>query len=130
MKHRKRKKRARRVGLGVFFIGLAVLFVLETAWWPGILFVLAFSMIARTLAAGKRVRLGSPAFWLILIGIIFGTDLLGSIFGSFGNIVPWILIGLGLFLLLRRGGKKDERVIKKKWRIEMDNDDDEDVYHV
>ena len=43
--------RASQIGIGIFFIGLGLL-LMTGWWWPGIMFVLAATVIARRLAAG------------------------------------------------------------------------------
>ncbi|MDZ4766021.1 MAG: hypothetical protein SGI73_15855 [Chloroflexota bacterium] len=87
------KERADQTAGGVFLIGLALLFM--TGWWfPGILFVIGGSMVARSLAQGKSWLSDKGALILFAIGLLFG---LPSFLG--GLIVPLGLIGAGVYLL-------------------------------
>lgn len=124
------KDNASQVSGGVFLIGLGMLF-LTGWWWPGIMFVIAASIMARTMAEGKPLSQAKPAFWLIGIGVVFGIPgLLGDIAGGFWQFFPLILIGLGLFMFF--GGRfrpdidsyEDENMKRKH------DDDDDDVYRV
>ena len=45
-------EKASQIGTGVFFVGLGLLF-LSGWWWPGIMFVIAASILARTMAEGE-----------------------------------------------------------------------------
>lgn len=96
-----RKDNADQVSGGVFLIGLALLF-LTGWWWPGIMFVIGASMFARTMAEGKPLQSNTGAFWVIVIGIVFGIpNLFAGI--DWGSIFPIVLIGIGLFMLF--GGR-------------------------
>jgi len=104
---------AGQISGGVFLVGLGLLF-LTGWWWPGIMFVTAASMIARTIAEGNDPKTATGAFWLIAIGVLFGMPgLIGDIAGGFWNIFPLILIGIGLFMFF--GGQ---------YRPNVDNYDD------
>ncbi len=94
-----KEEKASQVGIGVFFVGLGLLFFTGW-WWPGIMFVIAASILARTMAAGERWASATGALWLIGIGVVFGMPVL---IGDFWQIFPLILIGMGLFMLF--GGK-------------------------
>ncbi|MYE27813.1 MAG: hypothetical protein F4X87_11505 [Chloroflexi bacterium] len=112
-----RNEKASQVGTGVFFVGLGLLFFTGW-WWPGIMFVIAASMLAGTIAAGESWTSATGALWLIGIGVVFGIPgLIGDIAGAFWQIFPLILIGMGLFMLF--GGKYRPKVSGKR-----KNDDD------
>ena len=115
------EEKASKVGTGVFFIGLGVLFMTGW-WWPGIMFVVAASILARTIAAGERWGSATGALWLIGIGIVFGLPgLIGGIAGAFWQIFPFIMIGIGLFMLF--GGRYRPNVTGKR-------KNDDDIHHV
>lgn len=91
------KENADQVSGGIFLIGLAMLF-LTGWWWPGIMFVIGASIIARTMAEGKPWTSATGAFWMIGIGVVFGVP--GLIEGvDWGTIWPLALIAIGLFML-------------------------------
>lgn len=91
------KKRVDQVAGGVFLIGLALLFILDGFWWPGIMFVIGASLIARTVAEGKPWQSATPAFWTIGIGLVFWLPSILNI--GFSNFWPLMLIAIGLFML-------------------------------
>lgn len=98
-----REEKASQAGTGIFFVGLGLLFFTGW-WWPGIMFVIAASILAQTAAKGERWRSATGALWLIAIGVIFGIPgLIADIAGAFWQIFPLILVGMGLFMLF--GGK-------------------------
>lgn len=84
-----------QIGGGIFLIGLALLF-LTGWWWPGIMFVIGASMLARTIAEGDAWQSNRGALMVILIGVIFG---LPSSFINADLLWPLLLIGAGLFML-------------------------------
>ncbi len=105
-------EKATQAATGVFFIGLGLLF-LTGWWWPGIMFVMAASILARGMAAGESLKEASGAWWLIGIGLLFGMPgLLGGIASSFWKLFPVILVGMGLFMLF--GGKYRPCISKAK----------------
>ena len=121
------KERADQISGGVFMIGLALLFITHW-WWPGIMFVIGATIIARTMAEGKDWTTATPAFWVIGIGVVFGLPgLIGGI--DWGTIWPLGLIALGLFMLfggnmrpkIGRYDDDDEITDKRK------NDEDDDI---
>lgn len=65
---------ARHVGLGVLLIGLGWMF-LTGYWWPGILFVLGFMMIAQAIAENRRASDMRSGVLLIGLGVIFAVGL-------------------------------------------------------
>ncbi len=110
-------EKSSQIGTGVLFLGLGMLF-LTGWWWPGVMFVLAASMLARALAAGEPWQSATGALWLFGIGILFGLPgLIGDIAGAFWGLLPVILIAIGLFMLF--GGKYRPNVSGKR-----KNDDD------
>lgn len=90
------RQNADQVSGGVFLIGLALLF-LTGFWWPGIMFVIGASMIAKTIVQGRPLNHATGAFWVIGIGLVFWLP--GALNISFGNLWPLLLIVLGLFML-------------------------------
>ncbi len=115
-----KQEKATQVGTGVFFVGLGLLF-LTGWWWPGIMFVIAASILARTLAEGERWQSATGALWLIGIGCVFGIPgLIGDLAGAFWQLFPALLIGIGLFMLF--GGKYRPRVSSKR--------KNDDIHHV
>jgi hypothetical protein len=83
---------------GVFFIGLAVLF-LTNFWWPGILFVVGAAMLARTINEGRAWSSDRNALVVLGIGAFFMVTrvLNASFLGA--NLWPILLIGAGVYLL-------------------------------
>jgi hypothetical protein len=120
-----KRENAAQVSGGVFLIGLGLLF-LTGWWWPGIMFVSAASIMARTMAEGKPLSHATGAFWLIGIGVLFGMPgLIGDIANSFWKFFPLILIGLGLFMFF--GGRYRPSVDSHE---DKRKNDDDDVYQV
>lgn len=124
----KQHENASQIGGGVFLVGLGMLF-LTGWWWPGIMFVIAASIIARTMAEGKPLNSATGAFWLIGIGVLFGLPgLIGGIAGTLWQVLPIILIAMGLFMFF--GGRYRPRVDDYSDNMKPKNDDDDDTYHV
>jgi hypothetical protein len=82
------KERADQVAGGVFLIGLAVLF-LTGFWWPGIMFVIGLSAIARGVAEGQDWYNVPGGLSMIGIGLLFW----------FGFSWPLLLIFIGVSML-------------------------------
>lgn len=83
------KERADQISGGVFLIGLGLMFTNILPWWPGIMFVLGASAIAKGLAQGKRSwQALQGGIWLIGIGLLFGI--------GFSWPLLLILIGAGM----------------------------------
>ncbi len=83
------KERADQIAGGVFLIGLALIFATKISFFPGILFVIGASSLARGLAEGRQWYSVQGALWMIGLGLLF---LLGFNF-------PLLLILIGLSLL-------------------------------
>ena len=77
-----------QVSGGIFLVGLALLF-LTGYWWPGIMFVIGASAIARGVAAGQPWYTVQGGIWAIGIGIIF----------ALGFSLPLLLIVIGLSMI-------------------------------
>ncbi|MBN1965127.1 MAG: hypothetical protein JW910_10810 [Anaerolineae bacterium] len=83
------EERVDQIAGGVFLIGLAVLF-LTNYWWPGIMFVIGASSLARGMAEGQAWYSVQGALWTIGIGLVF----------AFGFSWPLLLILIGVSMLL------------------------------
>jgi hypothetical protein len=90
------EQRSQQVMAGVFLIGLAILFLAQWFWWPGIMFVIGAALIARTVSEGKPWTSERGGLVIIAIGVLFG--LLPSLNLSF-SWWPLLLIALGVYLL-------------------------------
>ncbi|MFC1961078.1 hypothetical protein ACFLYO_10250 [Chloroflexota bacterium] len=85
------EERADRVAGGVFLIGLAILFLPNgISFWPGILFVIGASSLAKALSNGQAWQSAQGALWMFGIGLVF----------LFGFHLPLLLILIGGSLLL------------------------------
>lgn len=84
------KERADQIAGGVFLVGLGLLFTGVMDFWPGILFVLGASSLARGMAEGRAWYTVSGGLWLIGLGLIF---LLGFSW-------PLLLIIIGVSMLV------------------------------
>ncbi len=82
------KGRADQISGGVFMIGLAILFM-TGFWWPGIMFVIGASAMARGVAEGQAWYTVPGGLWMIGIGLVF----------AFNFSWPMILILIGLSML-------------------------------
>jgi hypothetical protein len=87
------KQRADQIAGGVFLIGLGLVFTGVMDFWPGILFVLGASSLARGMAEGREWYTISGGLWLIGLGLVF---LLGFSW-------PLLLIIIGVAMLLGHG---------------------------
>lgn len=83
------EERVDQVAGGVFLIGLAALFM-TGYWWPGIMFVIGASSLARGLAEGRAWYSVQGALWTIGIGLLFAV----------GFSLPLLLILIGISMLL------------------------------
>ena len=120
-----KRENAAQVSGGVFLVGIGMLF-LTGWWWPGVLFVGAATMIARTLAEGRPLRHAKGAFWMIGFGILFSApELIGTVASSFWQFFPLILIVIGLFMVF---GGRYRPTVDDYDDEKPKNDDDDDVY--
>jgi hypothetical protein len=119
------KERADQIAGGVFLIGLALLFMGVVQFWPGILFVIGASNIARGMAQGRAWYNISGGVWLIGLGVVF----------MFGFNWPLLLILIGVSMLLGWGaqsgwgglGCDTDESEKPKHQAKRKNDELEDV---
>ncbi|MCB9449974.1 MAG: hypothetical protein H6672_00955 [Anaerolineaceae bacterium] len=105
------KERGDQISGGVFLIGLALLFMNVLPWWPGIMFVIGASVIARGVAEGQPWYTVSGGMWMIGLGIIFWV----------GFSLPMLLILIGVTMLFGYNAKsgwfcsqKSEEKAKRK----------------
>jgi hypothetical protein len=110
------KQRADQIAGGVFLVGLGLLFAGVVSFWPGILFVIGASTLARGIAEGQAWYTVSGGLWMIGIGLIF----------LVGFNWPLILILIGVSMLFSRGqmwcghgGEKRKRKNDEIMRGEM-----------
>ena len=129
--HEKRRQ-SWKVGNGIFFVGLGLLF-LTGWWWPGIMLVFALSALGRALAAGKSWQEARGALLLAVIALLFSLPgLMGSLSGAFWRWLPLIFVGVGLYMLFGgrcrsffgHGDDDEKRKNKRK------NDDGGDIHQV
>jgi hypothetical protein len=104
------KERSGQVGGAVFLIGLGII-AFFSYWWPGIMFVIAASMLATEYVETNTLNFSSGRVVGAVVMIIIG--LLGAIdFNiNWGQLWPVVLILLGLWLLFGRnitGKRKNE----------------------
>ncbi len=121
------KQRADQVSGGIFLIGLGLLFANVLPWWPGIMFVLGASAIARGFAEGQGWYALQGGIWLIGIGLIFTS----------GFSWPLLLIILGLSTLFgawfrppfaRRRGFDETEKVKNDERMAAGIEADDEEY--
>ncbi len=111
------KQRADQIAGGVFLIGLGLLFTNVISFWPGILFVIGASNIARGMAEGRPWYNVSGGLWLIGLGIVF----------LFHFSWPMILILIGLSMLFgysvkdRRNSYDDGGKLKNDEKLKNDD---------
>ena len=98
-----KRRQSWKIGNGIFFVGLGLLF-LTGWWWPGIMLVFVVSALGRALAAGKSWQEARGALLLAVIALLFSwPGLMGSLSGAFWRWLPLIFVGLGLYMLF--GGR-------------------------
>ena len=109
------KTRADQVSGGIFLIGLAMLFLTDF-WWPGILFVIGASAMARGIAEGQQWYTVTGGLWMVGLGIVFWA----------GFSLPLLLILVGVSSLLGYGfwQQSDQ---KQKTKADFFNEDDSEV---
>ena len=87
------KSYADRVSGAVFLIGLGLLFTsvgnVVGGFFPGILFVIGASVLARGMADGQPLSSASGGLWMIGLGLVF----------LWGFSLPLLLIIIGLTML-------------------------------
>lgn len=99
------KERSDQTFGGIILIGIAFLFL--TNWFfPGILFVIGFALIARSVSEGKNWTENKGALAAIAVGLLFTLNDVLDIFSS--NFLPLLLIVLGLYLLFGSNLRKNE----------------------
>lgn len=95
------KSYADRVSGAVFLIGLGLLFTslgnVVGGFFPGILFVIGASALARGMAEGQQWYTVSGGLWMIGLGLVF----------LWGFSLPLLLIILGLTMLFGYSFKQD-----------------------
>ena len=103
------KARADQVSGGVFLIGLAMLFM-TGYWWPGILFVIGASSMARGIAEGRDWYSVPGGLWMIGLGLVF----------AFGFSWPLLLILIGVSMLFGKSwhGDRGHRRRRNRWYTE------------
>lgn len=127
-----KRRQSWKIGNGIFFVGLGLLF-LTGWWWPGIALVFAASVLGRVLAAGKSLQEARGALLLAVIALLFSLPgLMGSLSGAFWRWLPLIFVGLGLYMLFGghcrslfgHGDDDEKRKNKRK------NDNGGDIHQV
>ena len=127
-----KRRQSWKIGNGIFFVGLGLLF-LTGWWWPGIALVFAASALGRALAAGKSWQEARGALLLAVIALLFSLPgLMGSLSGAFWRWLPLIFVGLGLYMLFSgrcrslfgHGDDDEKRKNKRK------NDNGGDIHQV
>jgi hypothetical protein len=97
------KSRTDEASSAIFLIGLGLLFVTGW-WWPGMLFVIAASSMARVMSEGQPWTAATGALWMAAIGLVFMFHL------NFGII--WIVFGfamLAAYMIRCNDGSKAKR---------------------
>lgn len=86
----------------IFLIGLGLLFVTGW-WWPGMLFVIAASSMARVMSEGQNWTSATGALWMAGMGLFFMFNL------NFGAI--WIIVGICMLsaYMMRSNNSKAKR---------------------
>ena len=110
------KTRAEQVSGGVFLIGLALLFM-TGFWWPGILFVLGATAMARGISEGQELQSVSGGIFLIGLGLVFWA----------GFSLPLLLILLGVSSLFGYGFWHKSSPPKRHDDYDYDYDSDYDA---
>ncbi len=111
------KSQADQAATGVFLIGLAVI-AWGNFWWPGILFVIGFSSMARGVAEGRSWYSVPGGLWMIGLGLMF----------LFNFSWPVLLIFVGVSMLLGKSWQNHqdtdvpEVVVKQKREEKPKND--------
>ena len=94
------KERSGQIGGAIFLIGLGIIAFFDY-WWPGIMFVIAASLLASEFVETNTITFSSGrvigAIVVFLIGLLAAIDF--NI--DWGNLWPVVLILLGLWVLFR-----------------------------
>lgn len=69
--HWQSHEHAEQIAGGVFLIGLALLFLTPFPFFPGILFVIGASSLARGMAEGQEWTSVQGALWMFGLGLLF-----------------------------------------------------------
>lgn len=93
-----RREHSKNIFLGIFLIGLGLLFVLDW-WWPGIMLVVGLALAAETASKGRYRDAGR--IFLIFLAIPVVVAVLGHSFVPLGLLGPMLLIAVGVFALIR-----------------------------
>ncbi|CUI17237.1 Conserved putative membrane protein [Candidatus Protochlamydia naegleriophila] len=88
------KRKADNISNGVFLILLGILFYTK-AWWPGILFAIAFTFALRQYLTGRRLDFFITIIFIAVLGFI---TLIGM---AFSFLFPLLFIVTGIYLLSR-----------------------------
>ncbi len=105
------QERANQIFGGTFLIGLAVLFLINW-WWPGIMYVIGISLIARGTAEGRSWTQERGGLIALAIGVVF--TLTGILHVLDFNWWPLLLIIIGGYMLFGNrstGGKSKNDVV-------------------
>ena len=113
------KKRADQISGGVFLIGLALIAMLDF-WWPGIMFVIGASAMARGVAEGQDWYNVPGGLWMIGIGLVF----------LFNFSWPMILILVGVSMLFGQSWhRQSQRGQQSQPEAELISDPPEKAKH-
>ena len=114
------KARTDQVAGGVFLIGLALLFM-TGYWWPGILFVIGASSMARGVAEGRDWYSVPGGLWMIGLGLVF----------AFGFSWPMILILIGVSMLFGKSWQDRQHTSPAEpEKVKVDEKPKRDTYTV
>jgi hypothetical protein len=105
------KHQGDQVAGAVFLIGLGVLF-LTGYWWPGILFVIGASAMARGVSEGQAWYNVPGGLWMIGLGLVF----------AFGFSWPLLLILIGVSMLFGKQWHGQRDVVDEETRKPKNDD--------
>lgn len=93
-----------QVGGAVFLIGLGIIAWLNY-WWPGIMFVVAASLLATEwVETNGRLATSSPRVIGAIAAVLIG--LIGFVGINWGQLWPLVLIAVGVYLLFVRSAER------------------------
>jgi hypothetical protein len=81
-------QQANAITAGIWLIGLGVLFATRF-WWPGILILIAVTMIIQGWSFGRKWDAMHGAFWMILI----------AVWGMFRFSMAFFFVALGIYVI-------------------------------